>query len=85
MNFKIVNENLDNINKILIIYKCFEVFEKSYKDQILSNKIVKYPADIQIKLTKLNTWWLKKKNDGIFNPEEDKLALSRLLELWAYI
>lgn len=82
-----ISQEPKNMTKILIIYHVFELFEKSYKNLIKNNSIIQYPADIQMELTALFNWWVKRKLKSCKNidPDKDFAALLKIIELWAYL
>jgi len=73
------------LNKILIIYHTFEIFAKLYKNLLESKKISHYSVETQIALSKLDKWWENRKKIQYFEPNQDKQALLKLLELWEYL
>ncbi len=76
-------KEIKNMFKKLILYHCFELFEKAYHRHIEYQTIETYSVETQLKFVYLHKWWKQRRKKE--TDKDDQRALFQLISLWEYI
>ena len=87
MNFLQTSESINDMSifQTLLLFQCFELFTKSYQQQLSRGTIFNAPISIQVRLATLSEWWAGRKQRIEKDFAGDQLMLKELVALREFL